>query len=70
MAESDEVRAETRKALMERDYDPGHAAMPPDKRIASALEYTAYQMGQINRKLDKLVAAVEVIAKQTWEGDD
>jgi hypothetical protein len=38
-------------------------------RIANALEYTAYQMGQINRKLDKLIAAVELMAKQAWDAD-
>jgi len=34
----------------------GKFALSPELRIANALEYSAYQLGQINRKLDKLIA--------------
>ena len=47
---------------MEADFNPGHTPehMPaPEHRLATAVEYAAYQLGQINRKLDKLVAAME-----------
>jgi hypothetical protein len=36
----------------------GKFTVSPELRIANALEYSAYQLGQINKKLDKLIAAV------------
>jgi len=57
--------ADRRKAYMERDFDPGTSATsmpPPEARLASAAEYAAYQLGQINRKLDRLIAATERLA--------
>ena len=43
------------KAHMDQDYLPAHPTRPSvEDRIANALEYMAYQLGQINRKLDKL----------------
>jgi hypothetical protein len=35
---------------------PGAFTLSPELRIANALEYSAYQLGQINKKLDKLIA--------------
>jgi len=54
-----------RKARYETDFDPGHTperAPPADLRLAIAAEYAAFQLGQINRKLDRLIAAAERIA--------
>jgi hypothetical protein len=34
--------------------------LSPELRIANALEYSAYQLGQINKKLDKLIAQKEL----------
>ena len=53
---------ERRKAFYETDFDPKHrpeGMPPPDIRLAAAAEYAAFQLGQINRKLDKLIAALE-----------
>lgn len=50
------VREEAHRAFMNADF-PAHgiAGMPAvDLRVARALEYIAYQLGQINRKLDGL----------------
>ena len=58
--EDQKAMAERRKAMMEGDFNPGYTHMPqPDVRLATAAEYAAYQLGQINRKLDKLIAALE-----------
>jgi hypothetical protein len=46
---------------MTRDFDPGHSSMPLDMRLALAVEYAAYQLGQINRKLERLIEATEQI---------
>lgn len=59
--------SERRKALYEADFQPQHApdrTPPPDARLAAAAEYAAYQLGQINRKLDRLIAATETLAKK------
>jgi hypothetical protein len=42
---------------MERDFEPGYSSMPFDMRLTLAAEYAAYQLGQINRKLDQLIDA-------------
>ena len=67
MANSDKYKEglpERRKSYMEQDFDPGHypSSMPLDIRLSRAAEYAAYQLGQINRKLDRLVEAAERIA--------
>jgi len=67
MANSNKYReglAERRKSCMEQDFDPGYypSSMPLDIRLSRAAEYAAYQLGQINRKLDRLVEAAERIA--------
>jgi hypothetical protein len=51
-----------RKVLMESDFSPGYTpeSMPnPEHRLANAADYAAYQLGQINRNLAKLVALME-----------
>ena len=64
MADSDkseEALASRRKLYMDQDFDPGHCSMPFDMRLALAAEYAAYQLGQINRKLGRLIEAAEQI---------
>jgi hypothetical protein len=54
--------ADRRKAMMEGDFNPGYTpehTPSPEARLATAVEYAAYQLGQINRKLDKVIAALE-----------
>ena len=50
------------KEMMEKDFDldyvPGINDPSTDMRTATAVEYAAYQLGQINRKLDKIIAAL------------
>ena len=50
------------KEMMEKDFDidyvPGIDQPSPEMRTAAAEEYVAYQLGQINRKLDKIIAAL------------
>lgn len=54
-----------RKARYEAEFDSGQLPeriIPPDARLATAAEYAAFQLGQINQKLDRLIAAAERIA--------
>ena len=48
--------------MMEKDFDidyiQGIDQPSPEMRTATAEEYAAYQLGQINRKLDKIIAAL------------
>jgi hypothetical protein len=62
--------ATRRKNYMEQDFDPRYypSSMPLDIRLSRASEYTAYQLGQINRKLDRLVEAAEQIARSHSRG--
>jgi hypothetical protein len=49
----------------EADFSPGfESGQEPasDARLARACEYAAFQLGQMNRKLDRLIAAVERLA--------
>jgi hypothetical protein len=50
------------KEMMEKDFDidyvRGMDQPSPEMRTAAAEEYAAYQLGQINRKLDKIIAAL------------
>jgi hypothetical protein len=65
MASQAEEREKRRKAYYEQDFDPNPAATsmpPPDVRVANALEYAAFHLGQINRKLDRIIEASERIA--------
>jgi hypothetical protein len=69
-ADMDEEALATRRRLyMERDFDPGHSSMPFDMRLTLAAEYAAYQLGQINRKLERLIEVGELIG-QTRSKDD
>jgi hypothetical protein len=46
---------------------PGGAIPPPhisERRAAHAAEYSAYQLGQINKKLDRLIEAIEKLASR------
>jgi hypothetical protein len=65
-----ETLATRRKTCMEQDFDPGYypSSMPLDIRLSRAAEYAAYQLGQINRKLDRLVEAAERIARSRSRG--
>jgi hypothetical protein len=53
------------RAAMERDYLPGSPLPQVEIRIANALEYMAYHMGQNGKKLDRLIAALERIAEKS-----
>ena len=58
MADTPLEKARTsRKAHYTTAFDPGHAETPPKAldRIASAIEYMAFQLGEINRKLNKII---------------
>ena len=51
------------KEIVEKDFDlyytPGINSPSPEMRTATAMEYAAYQLGQINHKLDRIFAALE-----------
>ena len=66
----EEAFATRRKAYLEQDFDPGYypSSVPFDIRLALAVEYAAYQLGQINRKLDRLIEAEEQIARGRSRG--
>lgn len=60
--ERDRALADRRKAYMEGDFNPPYSPShtpPPEARIASAAEYAAYQLGQINRSLKEIVRLLE-----------
>jgi hypothetical protein len=50
------------KDMMEKDFDlyytPGINSPSPEMRTATAVEYAAYQLGQINLKLDRIIATL------------
>ena len=50
------------KEMMEKDFDlyynPGINSPSPEMRTAMAVEYAAYQLGQINHKLDRIIAVL------------
>lgn len=61
-SERDAALALRRKAMMEADFDPGYTperTPQPDVRLAIAAEYAAYQLGQINRNIARLVDLLE-----------
>jgi hypothetical protein len=51
-----------------RPIDSRGGIMPPqhisDRRAAHAAEYSAYQLGQISKKLDRLIEAIEKLASR------
>ena len=60
-AERDEVIHERWRARMENDFAPHHTpeqTPDPSVRLAIAAEYAAFQLGQINRKLDTMIEAL------------
>jgi hypothetical protein len=62
-----DISKDRAKLMYEQDYTPmpqnvGGMQVSPEARIANAAEYIAFQMGQINRKLDRLNAAAERLA--------
>ena len=60
--ERDRLRTQQRKEQYQAEYDPGYRAgsMPtPDIRLANAADYAAYQLGQINLNLARLVDVLE-----------
>jgi hypothetical protein len=59
--ERDEVIHERWRARMENDFAPHHTpeqTPDPNVRLAIAAEYAAFQLGQINRKLDTMIEAL------------
>ena len=57
-AERDQVINERWHARMENDFAPDHTpeqTLDPSLRLAIATEYTTFQLGEINRKLGKLI---------------
>ncbi len=67
-AERDEAIHERWRARMENDFAPHHTPKQtpdPNVRLAIAAEYAAFQLGQINRKLDTMIEALRAsIAKK------
>ncbi len=67
-AERDEAIHERWRARMENDFAPHHTpeqTPDPNVRLAVAAEYAAFQLGQINRKLDTMIEALRAsIAKK------
>ncbi len=58
MDERNKALAERRRAIMEGDFNPGYTpehTPPAEARLVNAAEYAAYQLGQINRNLARLV---------------
>lgn len=67
-AERDEIIHERWRARMENDLALHHTpeqTPDPSVRLAIAAEYAAFQLGQINRKLDTMIEALTAsIAKK------
>jgi hypothetical protein len=57
----DDEQHEVRMKRMEQDFRPNYPqfATAPDQRIAAAAEYAAFQLGQINRNIARLVEVLE-----------
>ncbi|MCV0387411.1 MAG: hypothetical protein K5821_13460 [Nitrobacter sp.] len=61
-SEQAEAHAQLWKSQMQGDFNPGYTRtnMPsPEARLANASEYAAYQLGQINRNIARLVDILE-----------
>jgi hypothetical protein len=67
-AERDDIIHERWRARMENDFAPHHTpeqTPDPSVRLAIAAEYAAFQLGQINRRLGKIVEGLTAsIAKK------
>jgi len=58
------------RAVMEAEFlpDPSPDTLSQvDRRMANAAEYVAYHLGQIDRKLDRLIGLLESAAKEKNE---
>jgi hypothetical protein len=72
MTETEVVRAGWQKTISQEfipfePTDPIGFFVPPDtssRQGARAAEYSAAQLGQINRKLDKLIEAIDRLAER------
>jgi hypothetical protein len=72
MTDTEEIRAWWQKTISEEfiPFEPPQSVgfiVPPDtscRQGARAAEYSAAQLGQINRKLDKLIEAIERLAER------
>ena len=56
------------KAKMEADFLPEPSPdtlSQVDRRMANAAEYMAYHLGQIDKKLDRLITLLEVSGRKT-----
>ena len=51
---------------MEAEFllDPSRICRPVDRRMANAAEYVAYDLGQIDKKLDRLITLLENTARE------
>jgi hypothetical protein len=56
---ADPIEAQRFETKMTKDFAPDRLAAGTDQRVAAALEYLAFQAGQINRKLDALTEAIK-----------
>ncbi len=68
MAENDPEDLKRMEAHMKADFlpvQPRTGGADAYYRMAHALEYAAHQLGQINRKLDLLMAALEKQGRST-----
>lgn len=57
-AERDQAVAERRKAMMEGDFNPRYtpeSTPPAEARMVNAAEYSAYQLGKLNRNIERLI---------------
>jgi hypothetical protein len=62
MNERNKAIAERRKAMMEGDFNPGYTpehTPPAEARMVNAVEYAAYQLGQMNRTLQQILKTLE-----------
>lgn len=60
--ERDARLREQRIARMEADYLPTYPSgftVTPENKLANAAEYAAFQLGQINRKMGRLIELLE-----------
>jgi hypothetical protein len=65
---TNDVSDQQARDWMERDFlgpRDRNNFPPADERMTSAVEYMAYHIGQIDKKLDRLTAALELMAAKT-----
>lgn len=59
MIDRDDIAAQRWREMMRDDFIPPKTAIAPDLRQALAAEYSAYQLGQISKKLDRLIELLQ-----------